>query len=116
KHGNTAVFNCDIVDELLDNHRFADASATKRAHLAAFCKWANKIDDLDPRFQNLCRSVLLGEHRRRAMDWVALRVVHRATVINREIIVEFRQSLFVRKFHVLYGNDYLNYVSFIHKS
>src|SRR6478672_5468177 len=51
--------------------------------LAAFCKWANKIDDLDPCFQDLCRCVLLHERRRRPMDWITLGVVHRAAVINR---------------------------------
>src|SRR4029077_15615414 len=158
--------------------------ATKCTYFAAFCKWANKVDDLDPRFQNLCRRVLLRERRRRAMDWVKLRVVSRATVINhfasdvkkpaepsfsawnthwaasigdahpalqsvgrrhgdganpafakmllhferqlrwvavdfvlnREGVVDFRQRLFVRKFHVHHGTDYLNYISFIHKS
>ena len=37
-------------------------------------------------------------------------------VLNFEGVVDFRQRLFVRKFHIHYGTDYLNYVSFIHKS
>src|SRR5439155_6705712 len=184
KDGNPAMFHGDVVDQLLDDNSLANARAAKCADFAAFCKWANKIDDLDPSFQDLCRCVLLCERRRRPMDWVTLRVVHRATVINHvasdvkkptkhglayryadrtasighahsalqpfggrhgdganpavakmllhferqlcwvavhfvldfEGVVDFRQRLFVRKFHIHYGTDDLNYVSFIHKS
>src|SRR5205807_1443758 len=83
KHRDTPVLYGDVVDQLLDDNSLADARATKCAHFAAFCKWANKIDDLDPRFQDLCRCVLLRERRRRTMDWVTLGVVHRSAVINR---------------------------------
>jgi hypothetical protein len=184
KYGNAAVFHSDVVDQLLDDNSLADTRATKCADFAAFCKWANEIDDLDPSFQDLCRCVLIRERWRRAMDWVTFRVVHRAAVINHvasdvkkpakhrlaywygnrtasigyahsplqpfrrrhcyganpafakmllhfkrqlgwvaihfvldfEGVVDFGQRLFVRKFHIHYGTDYLNYVSFIHKS
>jgi hypothetical protein len=46
------LINSWITDSL------ADACAAKCADFAAFCKWANKIDDLDPCFQDLCRGVL----------------------------------------------------------
>src|SRR4030095_6262574 len=172
------------VDQLLNHNSLANACAAKCTDFAAFCEWANKIDDLDPSFQNLCRCVLLCERWRRPMDWVTLGVVHRASVIDRvasdvkqtakhrlaywhgdrtasigyahpalqpfrrrhcnranpafakmllhlerqlgwiaicfvldfEGVVDFRQRLFVRKFHVHYGTDYLNYVASIHKS
>src|SRR5205823_6356649 len=45
------------------------------------------------------------------LRWVAIHFV-----LNFEGVVDFRQGLFVWKFHVHYGPDYLNYVSFIHKS
>jgi hypothetical protein len=50
-------------------------------------------------------------HFERQLRWVAIHLV-----LNFEGVVDFRQRLFVRKFHVHYGTDYLNYVSFIHKS
>ena len=58
------MFHGDVVDQLLDDNSLADAGATKCADFAAFCKWANKIDDLDPSFQDLCTCVLLNEGRR----------------------------------------------------
>src|SRR6266567_1961355 len=45
------------------------------------------------------------------LRWVAVHFV-----LNFEGVVDFRQALFVRKFHIHYGTDDLNYVSFIHKS
>ena len=179
------MFHGDVVDQLLDDNSLADTRAAKCADFAAFCKWANKIDDLDPSFQDLCRCVLLCERRRRPMDWVTLGVVHRCrgyqsrspvTLKSRpstalaywhgdwtasvghahsalqallsktsrwsapsfrpdavalrastslgchSLRTQFRgrcrfsAASFVRKFHVHYGTDYLNYVSFIHKS
>src|SRR5205823_13320985 len=82
KDGHSAVFHGDVVDQLLDDYSLADARATECADFAAFCKWANEIDDLDPCFQNLCRSVLLRECRSWTVDWVTLRVVYRVTVID----------------------------------
>src|SRR5206468_9337087 len=83
KHGNAAMFHRDVVNQLLNDNCLADACAAECADFAAFRKWTNKIDDLDPRFQDLCACVLLGERRRRSMNWVTLGVVHRAAVINR---------------------------------
>src|SRR4029077_615499 len=168
----------------MDHNSLANTRATKCADFAAFCKWANKIDDLDPCFQDLCCCVLLRERRCGPMDRVALFEFHWTAIINRiagdvkeppkhalshwygdrtasiryahsalqslgrrhgdganpafpkmllhferqlrwiavdfvlnlEGVVDFRQRLFVRKFHVHHGTDYLNYISFIHKS
>src|SRR5436190_5849969 len=50
-------------------------------------------------------------HFERQLRWVAVHFV-----LNFEGVVDFRQLLFVWKFHVHYGTDYLNYVSCIHKT
>ena len=50
-------------------------------------------------------------HFERQLRWVAVHFV-----LEFESVVDFRQRLFVRKFHVHYGTDDLNDVSFIHKS
>src|SRR5207245_6873561 len=50
-------------------------------------------------------------HFERQLCWVAIHFI-----FNFESVVDFRQRLFVRKFHVHNGTDYLNYISFIHKT
>src|SRR5262249_9197769 len=37
-------------------------------------------------------------------------------VVNFEGVVDLRQCFFIRKFHVHHGTNYLNYISFIHKT
>src|SRR5262249_1717553 len=73
----------DVVDQLLNDDGFADTRPAKCADFAALCKWANKVDDLDARFQNLCACILLSQCRREAMNRVALFKFDRAATINR---------------------------------
>ena len=58
----------DVVDELLDEHRLADARAAEEADLAALCVGFQKIDDLDARFEQLHGGRLLFEGGRAAVD------------------------------------------------
>ncbi len=43
----------EVVDELLDEHRLADARAAEQADLAALCVGGEQVDDLDPRLEHL---------------------------------------------------------------
>ena len=45
----------DVADQLLDQHRLADAGATEQADLAALGVGSEQVDDLDPRLQDLLR-------------------------------------------------------------
>ena len=53
EHRHAAVLQGDVVDQLHDHDGLADASAAKRADLAAFQERADQIDDLDSRRQDL---------------------------------------------------------------
>ena len=52
KDGVAAVLHGDVVDEFLNQHRFAHASAAEQADLAALGIGLQQVDDLDARFQN----------------------------------------------------------------
>src|SRR5262249_31787086 len=58
----------DVVDELLDENRLADAGATEEADLAALAVRSEEVDDLDTRFEDLDLRRLVLERRRSLVD------------------------------------------------
>ena len=83
EHRDPAVELGDVVDELHDDDRLADAGAAKGADLAALQKGANQIDDLDARGQHLRRRRLIRERRRRTMDRIVLLRRDRSALVHR---------------------------------
>ena len=82
--GVTAVLRRDVVDELHDEDRLADACAAEEARLAALGVRSDEVDDLDARLEDLCARLLLVELRSRAMDRPGLLVADRSwVVVNR---------------------------------
>jgi hypothetical protein len=53
EHGVAAVRLGDVVDELENDDRLADAGAAERAGLAALDEGADQIDDLDAGLEDL---------------------------------------------------------------
>jgi hypothetical protein len=82
EHGVTAVRLGNVVDELHDHDRLADARAAKRAHLAALEERADEIDDLDAGLENVGLGLLLDQRRGRAVNRVALGVRDRTLVVD----------------------------------
>ena len=68
EHRHSAVELGDVVDQLHDDDRLADAGAAERAHFAALQEGADQIDDLDAGGEHLRGSRLVHERRRRAVD------------------------------------------------
>ena len=66
-----AVLHGDVVDQLLNEHRLADARAAEKADLAAARIRLQEVDDLDARLQDLNAGVLLGKSRRLSVDAAA---------------------------------------------
>ena len=64
----------DVVDELLNEDGLSHAGAAEQANFAAFRVGSQQVDDLDARFHDFCRGVLLGELGRRPVDGPAVRV------------------------------------------
>ena len=62
----------DVVDQLLDDDRLADAGAAEQADLAAAQVRLEQVDDLDAGLEHLQLGRLLLERRRRAVDRPAL--------------------------------------------
>ena len=56
------------MDELLDDDRLADAGAAEQARLAAAHVGAEKVDDLDPRLEDLGLGLQLREGHAGAVD------------------------------------------------
>ncbi len=63
EHGETTVLLGDVIDELKDDDRLADARATERTDLAALGEGADQIDDLDAGLENVRLHVLIHEGR-----------------------------------------------------
>ena len=57
-----------VVDQLLNQHRFADARAAEQADLAALGVRLKQVDDLDARLENLHGGALLLKGGRLAVD------------------------------------------------
>src|SRR4029079_17867721 len=53
EHRHAAVLLRDVVDQLLDQHRLAEAGAAEEADLAAADEGRNQVDDLDPGLEDL---------------------------------------------------------------
>ena len=83
EHRDAAMRLRDVVDQLLDQHRLADAGAAEQANLAALQVGGEQIDHLDARDQDLRRRRLVLEARRLAMDRVALLARHRPALVHR---------------------------------
>ena len=79
--GVTAVLRRDVVDELHDEDRLADACAAEEARLAALGVRSDEVDDLDARLEDLRARLLLVELRSRAMDRPGLLVANRSRVV-----------------------------------
>src|SRR5579862_3469943 len=69
---HAAVLLRDVVDQLGDEHRLADAGAAEQADLAALDERGDEIDDLDARLEDRGRRRQLAERRRVAVDRPAL--------------------------------------------
>ena len=70
-------FMRDVVDQLLDDDRLADAGAAEQADLAALQVRLEQVDDLDAGLEHLQLGRLLLERRRGAVDRPALLRLHR---------------------------------------
>ena len=73
----------DVVDELHDEDRFADASAAEEADFTAFGVGGDQVDDFDASFENFGRALLVGEGRRVAVNAPAFGVFGLGTVVDR---------------------------------
>ena len=80
--GIPAVLRRDVVDELLDEHRLADARTAEEADLTALCVGFQKIDDLDARFEQLHGGRLLFEGGRAAVDGPTLFRFNRLAAVD----------------------------------
>ncbi len=58
----------DVVDQLLNEHGLADASAAEQADLAALAVRREQVDDLDARLEDFDCRVLIDEQRSRAVN------------------------------------------------
>src|SRR4029077_976885 len=52
--GLSTVTLCDVVDQLLDDDRLADAGASEESDLSALHEWGDQIDDLDSGLEDFC--------------------------------------------------------------
>src|SRR5439155_2935372 len=68
EHRHAAVFHGDVVNQLLDDDRLADAGAAEEPDLAALEVRLEQVDDLDPGLEHLQLGRLILERRRLAMD------------------------------------------------
>ncbi len=73
----------DVVDQLLDEHRLADAGAAEQADLAALGVGREKVDDLDAGDEDLRLRRLLGVARRRLVDGALGLRLHGAGLVDR---------------------------------
>ena len=74
----------DVVDELLNDDRLADARAPEQPDLAALHERRDEIDDLDARLEHLRLRLEIDEGRRPAVNRPALGVFgDRRTFIHR---------------------------------
>src|SRR5581483_1028791 len=78
KHREATVLRRDVADELLDDDRFAYASAAERADLATAQDGRDQVNDLDARLEDAGLGLLVFQRRRRAVNRVRLLGVDRA--------------------------------------
>ena len=80
--GIAAVLFGDVVHQLHDEHRLADARAAEEADLAALAVRGDQVDDLDARLEYLRRGALVVEGGRLAVDVPALLRLDFALVVD----------------------------------
>ena len=74
----------DVVDELHDHDRLADARAAEQADLAALHERRDQVDDLDARLEDFGFGLEVGELGSGTMDRPALDIIrNRRTVVDR---------------------------------
>ncbi len=83
EHRAAAMGLGDVVDQLLDEHRLADAGAAEQADLAALGVGREQVDDLDAGGKDFDLGRLFGEFRRGAMDRQHMLVTDRAALVDR---------------------------------
>ena len=83
KNGISAVLQRHIVDQFLDQNRFANARAAEQADLSASGVGLQKIDDLDAGLEHLSRRILLRKGRGLAVNVPALAFSDRIPPVDR---------------------------------
>ena len=73
----------DIADQLLDEHGLTDSRTSEKTDLTALCIRRQKVNDLDPRLQDLHHRALVFKCRRLSVDDPFLRIIDGRTVIDR---------------------------------
>ncbi len=74
EHRDAAVLLRQVVDQLLDQHRLADAGAAEQPDLAALDVRSDQVDDLEPGLEDLDLRREVAERRRVTVDRPALGV------------------------------------------
>src|SRR5579884_1849378 len=100
EHGDAAVLQRDVVDQLHDDDGLADARAAEQADLAAAQIRLQQVDDLDAALEHLQLGRLLFEIGRRAMNGPALFRVDRTHVVDRlaDYVQHAAQRLFADRY------------------
>ena len=83
ERGQAAVLLGEVVDQLLDDHRLADAGAAEQADLAALGVGREQVDDLDAGLEHLGRRGEVLDRRRVAVDRPALLDLDRLALVDR---------------------------------
>jgi len=83
EYGHTTVAFRDVVDELLNEHGFANAGAAEQADLTAFGVRCEQVDDLDPSYQNAGFGRLVHKRRGFGVDRSGLFRAYWAELVNR---------------------------------
>ena len=81
--GVAATLARDVLNELLDEHRFADTGAAEQADLTAFGIRREQVDDLDAGLEDLHHRALLFKGRRCAVDAPQRCILDRIRLVDR---------------------------------
>ena len=73
----------DVIDQLHDHDRLADARAAERADFAALGEGTDEVDDFNAGLEDVGLHVLVGQLRRLAVNRVTLRERNRPAIIDR---------------------------------
>ncbi len=83
KQADPRILLGHVVDQLIDQHRLADAGAAKHPRFAAAFQWGQQIDGLDPGFKHLGAGGAIGQRQERPMDGPVILGIDRVTAIHR---------------------------------
>ncbi len=83
EHGESAVVQCDIVDELHDDDGLADAGAAEKPDFSTLAVRFKQVHHLDARFEHFRLGVLILELRRRTVNRIGLFRLDRPFFVNR---------------------------------